>query len=160
MAVERIWDHPNRNRWFNQCRLLMRISRTLAIIWMTAEDSRGPELIRTLIVMRIRFFSTNRSRGRRRVWAEQHISSKLDELNVGRMVFEEMRKITYDEVNYHADNVSGHVEKIAGQVRRAWAEHIAKSAEEQEICEIPGCPCNDRVDYRNWNSDDRTLVRI
>ena len=62
------------------------------------------------------------------VWAEQHISSKLDELNVGRMVFEEMRKMTYDEVNFHADNVSGHVEKIAEQVRRAWAEHIAKSA--------------------------------
>ena len=27
-----IWDHPNRNRWFNQGRWLMRISRTLVII--------------------------------------------------------------------------------------------------------------------------------
>ena len=44
----------------------MRIFRTLAIILMTAEAGLGPEMIRTFIVMRIRFFSTDRSRGRRR----------------------------------------------------------------------------------------------
>ena len=57
---------PESEPMVQQGRLLMRISRTLAIILMTAEAGRGPELIRTFIVMRIRFCSTDRSRCRRR----------------------------------------------------------------------------------------------
>ena len=90
------------------------------------------------------------------VGAWQDAPSKIDEINVGRMVFEEMREMTNDEANFSTDNYPGPVKKIAGEIRRAWAKHIAKPVEEREICEIPGCPCNGRADYMDWSLDEMT----
>ena len=132
----------------------MIISRTLAIILKTAEAGRGPELIRTSMVMRI--FFDRPVAGSATVGAWQDAPSKIDGINVGHMVIEEMREMASDEANFSADNYPGPVKQIAREIRRAWAENNAKPVEERESCQIPGCQCNGRADYMDWSSDDMT----
>ena len=77
------------------------------------------------------------------VGAWQDVPSRIDGINVGRMVIEEMREMASDEANSSADNYQGPVKQIAREIRRAWAENNAKPVEERESCQIPGCqwPC-------------------
>ena len=107
-------------------------------------------MIRTFIVMRIRFFSDRPVAGS--AWLDG--PSIINGINVGRI--EEMREMASDEDNFSADNYPGPVKQIAREIRRAWAENNAKPVEERESCEITGCQCNGRVDYMDWNSDDMT----
>ena len=79
------------------------------------------------------------------VGAWQDAPSKIDGINVGRMVIEEMREMASDEANFSADNYQGPVKQIAREIRRAWAENNAKPVEERESCQIPGCKCNGRA---------------
>ena len=72
------------------------------------------------------------------------------------MVIEEMREMASDEANCSADSDPGPVKRIARELRRAWAENNAKPVEERESCQVPGCQCNGRADYMDWNSDDMT----
>ena len=59
--------------------------------------------------------------------------SKLYEINVGRMVIEEMREMTGDEANFSEDNYPGPpVKMIAREIRRAWAVNNALPVEERE----------------------------
>ena len=90
------------------------------------------------------------------VGALQDAPSKIDGINVGRMVIEEMREMASDEANFSADNYQGPVIQIAREIRRAWAENNAKPVEERESCQIPGCQCNGHADYMGWSSDDMT----
>ena len=61
-----IRNHPIRNRQYNRGRLLMKISPQLVIRKMTVGVGGGPEVIRTLPVMKSQFCLTDRSRSRRR----------------------------------------------------------------------------------------------
>ena len=90
------------------------------------------------------------------IGAWQDAPSKIDGINVGRMVIEEMREMASDEANFSTDNYQGPVKQIAREIRRAWAENNAKPVEERESCQIPGCQCNGRADYMGWSSDDMT----
>ena len=86
--------------------------------------------------------------------------SIINGINVGRMVIEEMREMASDEANFSADNYPGPVKQIARELRRAWAENNAKPVEERESCQVPGCQCNGRADYMDWNSDDMTETEL
>ena len=102
------------------------------------------------------FFFDRPVAGSATVGAWQDAPSKIHGINVGRMVIEEMREMASDEANFSADNYPGPVKQIAREIRRAWAENNAKPVEERESCQIPGCQCNGRADYMDWNSDDMT----
>ena len=88
------------------------------------------------------------------VGAWQDGPSKVHGINVGRMVIEEMTEMASDEANFSEDNYPGPVKQIAREMRRAWVVNNALPVEERESCRIPGCQCNGRADYMDWNSDD------
>ena len=87
------------------------------------------------------------------VGAWQDAPSKIDGINVGRMVIEEMTEMANDEANFSADNYPG---QISREIRRACADNNAKPVEERKSCQIPGCQYNGRADYMDWSLDDMT----
>ena len=82
--------------------------------------------------------------------------SIINGIDVGCMVIEELREMANDEANFSVDSDPSPVKRIARELRRAWAENNAKPVEERESCQVPGCQCNGRADYMDWNSDDMT----
>ena len=88
------------------------------------------------------------------VWLDA--PSKINGMNVGRMVIDEIREMASDEANFSADNYPGPVRQIAREIRRAWAVNNAKPVEERGSCQIPSCQCNGRADYMDWSLDDMT----